>query len=128
MSRNLFYLTAAAKTDSFHSKIERVGAGLDYNLYYHEGGDAEKILQAQREKSKGKDKIDVHSIAEAPLFVDRVHGDFSFKPGSPALELGIEPLPLETVGKMGTTRDSFLTRFASGMPFDVQDQEEKSAH
>ena len=119
LSRNVFYFTSATKPVRFHSKIERVGAGLDYNLYYHKGGDAEKILQAQRKKSKAH-KIDVHSVAGDPLFVDPVQGDFSFKASSPAIELGIEPLTLETVGKMGTTRDPFLKRFANGMTLEVR--------
>ncbi|MDF7800834.1 right-handed parallel beta-helix repeat-containing protein [Pontiellaceae bacterium B1224] len=123
MSRNLFYFTDATQSSSFHNKIERVGAGLDYNLYYHEGGDAGKVLQAQRKKG-AKNKIDVHSVAGDPMFVDFVHGDFSFKADSPALELGIEPLTLETVAKIGTSRDPFLTRFAAGMPLDARHEKE----
>jgi len=115
MSRNVFYFTEGTQIPTFHSKIERVGGGLDYNLYYHEGGHADKVLKTQRKKSKGE-KIDVHSLAADPLFVDIAHGDFSFKSGSPALDLEIEPMPLDIVSKMGTTRDPFLKRFASGMP------------
>ncbi|MDF7799077.1 right-handed parallel beta-helix repeat-containing protein [Pontiellaceae bacterium B1224] len=119
MSRNLFYFTAENTPARFHTKIDRVGSGLDYNLYWHEGGDAEKILTAQRKKG-AKNKIDVHSVAADPMFADLVHGDFSFKSGSPAPELGIEPLPLETVAKIGTTRDPFLKRFAKEMPLEAQ--------
>jgi hypothetical protein len=32
------------------------------------------------------------------MFVDPEHGDFRFKPGSPALELGIRPIDLSQVG------------------------------
>lgn len=51
-----------------------------------------------------------------PMFVDHIHGDFGFKPGSPALALDIKPLPLETVRQMGTSRDPFLKRFPEGVP------------
>ncbi|MDF7806421.1 hypothetical protein P4E94_03155 [Pontiellaceae bacterium B12219] len=95
-----------------------MGAGLDYNVYWHEGGDVGKILAAQRKKG-AKNKIDVHSMAADPLYVDMVHGDFLFKSGSPAIELSIEPMPLEVVARMGTDRDPFLKRFAAGMPLEV---------
>ncbi|MGD7654737.1 MAG: right-handed parallel beta-helix repeat-containing protein [Verrucomicrobiales bacterium] len=115
LSRNVFYFTAGTHPGSFHKKIERVGAGLDFNVYYDEGGNARQILNAQRKKDK-KEKIDVHSVAGDPMFSDHAHGDFSFKAGSPALELGIDPLPREMVARMGTSRDPFLQRFAKGVP------------
>jgi hypothetical protein len=43
--------------------------------------------------------------------VDPVHGDFSFKNESSALKLGIQPLSVDIVEKMGTLRDPFLARF-----------------
>ncbi|MDF7801308.1 right-handed parallel beta-helix repeat-containing protein [Pontiellaceae bacterium B1224] len=124
MSRNLFYFTAENKPARFHTKIDRVGSGLDYNLYWHEGGETENVLVAQQKK--GKSKVDAHSLAADPLFVDLVHGDFSFKSGSPAPGLGIEPMPKETVAKLGTIQDPFLKRFTQGMPLDVH--RSKKAH
>jgi len=118
LSRNVFYYTSDAGPKTFHRGLGRVGAGLDYNLYYHEMGGAQKTLEGQRAESRTK-KADVHSQAGDPLFVDFAHGDFSFREGSPALELDIEALTLETVGKIGTTRDPFLKRFAGGMPLEV---------
>jgi len=109
MSKNVFYFTASTPAQNFHRKIERVEAGLDHNLYYHENGSAEKALKEQRKK--GKAKIDMNSVAGDPMFVDLKHGDFSYKAGSPALALGIEPMTHEIVSKMGTTRDPFLKRF-----------------
>ncbi|MEI6892733.1 MAG: hypothetical protein V5783_11240 [Pontiella sp.] len=86
LSRNILYFTLADNPASFHHRVERVGAGLDYNLYYHEKGGAKKLLQEQRKKDKANN-VDVHSVAADPLFVDLVHGDFSFKAGSPAITL-----------------------------------------
>ena len=48
------------------------------------------------------DEVDVHSQAVDPLFVDPENGDFSFKPGSPALEMGIVPIDFAKVGLRST--------------------------
>jgi hypothetical protein len=34
-----------------------------------------------------------------PLFVDAGNGDYRFNPGSPALELGIEPIDVRQAGR-----------------------------
>ena len=36
-----------------------------------------------------------------PLFVDLEHGDYRFKPGSPALRLGIKPIDVSQAGRRG---------------------------
>jgi len=41
---------------------------------------------------------DTHSAVADPLFVDAEHGDFTLKPGSPALKLGFEPIPFREIG------------------------------
>ncbi|PNW29673.1 right-handed parallel beta-helix repeat-containing protein [Formosa algae] len=45
-----------------------------------------------------KDGIDKYSRAVDPMFVDPENGDFRFKPGSPAIEMGITPIDLSQVG------------------------------
>jgi len=117
MNKNAFYFTEPTPAQNFHRKIERVGKRLDHNLYYHENGSAEASLEAQRKG--GKSKIDKNSVAGDPMFTDLKGGDFSFKEGSPALALGIDPMPKELVAKMGTTRDPFLGRFTKGMPLEA---------
>jgi hypothetical protein len=72
--------------------------------------DGESLLQEQRARNKTA-LADHHSLAADPLFVDPVHGDFSFKNESSALKLGIQPLSVDIVRKMGTLRDPFLARF-----------------
>ena len=119
MNHNVFYHTSAPIPEGFHYGIDGMGPGLDYNLYYHEDGSAPALLQQQRKRSQTK-VIDRHSLAADPQFVDLAAGDFSFQPGSPALELSIEPLTPEIIGKMGTTRDPFLTRFNSTKLLEVQ--------
>ena len=44
------------------------------------------------------DGVDANSQAVDPMFVDPENGDFRFKPGSPALEMGIVPIDLSKVG------------------------------
>ncbi|MFC1760852.1 right-handed parallel beta-helix repeat-containing protein [Planctomycetota bacterium] len=72
---------------------------MDANLYYHATDSSwmdEHLLKMQ---ALGKEKT---SLVGDPLFVDAEGGDFSFRPGSPALALGIEPLD---VSKMGLLED-----------------------
>jgi len=40
----------------------------------------------------------MNSRWEDPLFADPENGDFSFNPGSPALEMGIVPIDISKVG------------------------------
>jgi hypothetical protein len=47
---------------------------------------------------KGKDE---GSIVADPMFVDPANGDFSLKPGSPALKLGFKPIDLSNTGLYG---------------------------
>lgn len=119
LSRNVFYHTSTDFGNGFHYGLKGVKAGLDYNLYYHEGGKGPAMLQMQLKESLTK-VIDQHSVVADPMFVDHRHGDFGFKPGSPALALGIAPLPLETVRQIGTSRDPFLKRFPAGVPLNFK--------
>ncbi|CAA6677799.1 MULTISPECIES: right-handed parallel beta-helix repeat-containing protein [unclassified Lentimonas] len=116
LSRNVFYFTSRDVSNGFHYGLPKVKEGLDYNLYYHyKPGKAQELLDAQMAASRTK-LVDRNSVVADPLFIDPIHGDFGFQPDSPALKLGIEPLPLAIVEKMGTFNDPFIKRFASGMP------------
>ncbi len=64
--------------------------------------------------------IDENSIVADPLFIDHLHGDSGFKTGSPAIEMGIDPLPGELVHQMGTLNDPFLKRFVNGVPMHIK--------
>lgn len=119
LSRNVFYHTSTPYTNGFHYGMPNVKEGLDYNLYYHEEGRAEELLAAQKKASRTK-LIDQNSIAADPMFIDHLQGDFGFQAGSPAVGLGIQPISLETVQKMGTAEDPFIKRFSSGMPMQFK--------
>ncbi|QDU89849.1 hypothetical protein Pla175_32450 [Pirellulimonas nuda] len=70
-------------------------ADTDYNLYFCAADPqlGEAMLAKQR-----ADGVDQHSLAVDPLFVDPESGDFRFKPGSPALGLGIKPIDWSRCG------------------------------
>jgi len=74
-----------------------VQTDMDKNLYYHPTDlhwMDEHLLKMQ---AVGKDKANLFGD---PLFVDPAGGDFSFRPGSPALALGIEPLDVSKMGRL----------------------------
>ena len=57
--------------------------------------------KAMLEKQQN-DGVDAHSQSVDPLFVDPENGDFRFRPGSPALKMGIAPVDLSKVGLLRT--------------------------
>jgi len=69
----------------------------DYNLYFDASGRPINFLAFTFEEWKTKG-LDLHSIIADPLFVDPEQGDFTLKPGSPALEIGFKPIEISTVG------------------------------
>ena len=78
-------------------KPKLVETDMDKNLYYHPTDPHwmdEHLLKMQ---AVGKEKA---SLFGAPLFVDPAGGDFSFRPDSPALKLGIEPLDVSKMGRL----------------------------
>lgn len=68
----------------------------DFNIYYCKPDNslAEKTLNSLQEN----DHSDKNSLATDPMFVDPENGDFRFKPGSPAIEMGIAPIDLSKIG------------------------------
>ena len=72
----------------------------DYNLYFREGGKPVTFLSGRKltlEQWQAQG-LGRHSVVADPLFVDPKAGDFSLKPGSPALKLGFQPIDISTVG------------------------------
>lgn len=118
LSQNIFYHTSPFRAKGYHYGLEKVGAGLDKNIYFSTDGRMAKILENQKKRNITK-LADRASVAADPLFKDIERGDFSYKTGSPAGDLGIPALMPEKVSKMGTTRDPFMSRFKGGMPLQV---------
>ena len=67
----------------------------DHNIYYCK---AEPRLGEETLGRLQRGGVDAHSRATDPMFVDPENGDFRFKPGSPAFEVGICPIDLSQVG------------------------------
>ncbi|TWU07404.1 right-handed parallel beta-helix repeat-containing protein [Allorhodopirellula heiligendammensis] len=75
-------------------KLEQID--MDANLYFHPTDSHWMDEHLSRMRSIGKEKL---SLVGDPLFTNEEAGDFSFQPGSPALELGIEPLDVSKMGR-----------------------------
>ena len=67
----------------------------DYNIYYCEENSRPADQTLAKLQGEGSD---ANSRVVDPMFVDPENGDFSFKPGSPALKMGIVPIDLSKVG------------------------------
>jgi parallel beta-helix repeat protein len=71
---------------------------LDENLYWQAAGQPilfgkESLVDWQK---RGQD---VHSLVGDPLFVDPDHGDFTLRPGSPAVKIDFQPIDMSQVGR-----------------------------
>ena len=110
IKRNIFYSSSATCTfidelpaGKGRTNEDRRGrrlarsrdAATDYNIYYCV---TDRTLGKAMLEKQQSDGVDAHSLAVDPLFVDPENGDFRFKPGSPALEMGIVPIDLSRVG------------------------------
>jgi hypothetical protein len=69
----------------------------DYNLYWPPG----KQLDLSALVKKG---LEAHSVIGDPLFVDAAHDDYRLRPGSPAEQIGFQPLPVDRMGPVGRFR------------------------
>ena len=70
---------------------------MDSNLYFHPTDSHWMDEHLTKMQAAGLEKA---SLFGDPLFVDPAGGDFSFRPGSPALALGIEPLDVSKMGRL----------------------------
>jgi hypothetical protein len=73
-----------------------VTTDMDSNLYYHPTDSHWMDEHFLKMRAVDKEKA---SLFGDPLFTDPEGGDFSFQAGSPALELGIEPLDVSQMGR-----------------------------
>ncbi len=76
----------------------------DYNLFFNVSDPGQSVERLTYWQEKG---IDKHSIAADPMFLDIENGDFRFKPGSPALKLGVKQIDVQETGLL----DSFPEKF-----------------
>ena len=86
----------------FDQTIERVNMKnmlslFDYNLYYSTDGKG-MLFYDQAFKDWQELGFDKHSKIADPLFIDAEGGNFTLKSGSPAFELGFQPIDISKVG------------------------------
>jgi len=67
----------------------------DHNIYYCK---AERSLGRKTLATLQREGVDANSHAVDPMFVDPGNGDFRYRPGSPAMQMGIVPIDLSKVG------------------------------
>lgn len=72
-----------------------VETDMDSNLYYHSLNSNWMNAHFGKMRAVGKEKA---SVFGDPMFVNPEKGNFSFKEGSPAIKLGIEPLDVSKMG------------------------------
>lgn len=81
----------------FRGGLEDDEYRFDHNLYYRTDGQPIQFgkwtFAEWQARGQGRDSL----IAD-PLFVDPSAGDFSLKPGSPAIKTGFKPIDLSSVG------------------------------
>lgn len=101
--RNIIFLRGQASIYRFQNWSDDRVAEADYNLIYHrddayrvEGIPGEETWENWRRLFGGK--FDQHSVTADPLFVDIEAGDYRLKKESPALELGFEPIDMDSFG------------------------------
>ena len=70
---------------------------MDSNLYFNPANPAWMDEHFQKMQAIGNEQA---SIFADPMFVDPAGGNFTFKEGSPALKLGIEPLDVSKMGML----------------------------
>ena len=103
--RNIVYYLEGMAIGSYGSgHFGRDVCTFDRNLYWNASGEA--VLFAGQSFSEWQATgQDTDSLIADPLFVDPVHGNFTLRPGSPAVQIGFEPWDLSAVGPASTPGD-----------------------
>ena len=102
VQRNILYSCRKGQTLYFEGRAKRRGpaprlrdTNADYNLYFCPQDSTWGLKHLETERTFG---IERHSRVADPRFADPDRADFRFRPGSPALELGIKPLDPSKAG------------------------------
>jgi parallel beta-helix repeat protein len=79
---------------NIHESVMRA----DNNLYWNAGTNVCSVMGVASFAEWQKRGQDVHSLIGDPLFANPAAGDYSLKPGSPALLLGFRPIDTAEIG------------------------------
>lgn len=80
---------------------------IDDNLFWNNGAPVKLLIDSgtggeiSAKETWDKYNLDQHSVTADPQFVNSAKGDYSVKPGSPALALGFKNFPMDQFGKPG---------------------------
>ena len=93
-------LLASWRPENEAGNTEKEIAESDYNVFFNRAGyrvqDAGRnIANLDQWRTLG---YDTHSIIADPLFADPAADDYRLEPGSPAFEIGFQPIPTERIG------------------------------
>jgi len=94
---NVYGVKLRAKAGPYNEKPNVEETDMDSNLYFHPTDSHWVDEHLRKMQAVGKEKA---SLFGDPLFKDPAAGDFSFRPGSPALALGIESLDVSKMGRL----------------------------
>jgi parallel beta-helix repeat protein len=101
IERNIFYSTRKGDNVVYQGRsyygttILLKDAETDRNLYWNTADPEWGKRHLEAEQTQGSEK---NSISADPLFTDPAKGDFSLKPGSPALKLGFQAIDMSKIG------------------------------
>lgn len=99
IQHNILYNTHPSRAfytrQSLAYSQEQIAARIDHNVYFCPGTSLENWADLVLFKTKGADR---HSLFADPLFADWRKGDFTLKPNSPALKLGIQQVDISAAG------------------------------
>jgi len=94
-ARNVFYATGKIRFEGTNA----VGTWTD-NLLYSGKGQFECTTLNQYSEVGKVTNAPPNCVVADPEFVDRAQGDFRYRPGSPALKLGLRPVDVSTAGRL----------------------------
>jgi hypothetical protein len=101
------------------AQITADGEHIDSNTIYSFGNQPKFVIWSAHTPANCnwrqwlKGGVDAHSVLADPQFTDTAKGDYSVKPGSPAMALGFKNFPMDSFGVMAplsvSTQYPFLT-------------------
>ncbi len=104
LERNIFCWDAPGARLFATGPLDETVVRIDDNVYYAGGHDI--IFRSGETFAEWRERgFDTHSVIADPDFVSAAAGDYSLKPGSPALNLGFDPIDTNQIGLL-TKRDA----------------------
>ncbi|NCO36554.1 MAG: hypothetical protein GW893_22175 [Armatimonadetes bacterium] len=112
MERNIFAWSNAAAILFATGTPTQAVIRVDNNVYWCGEGVAPRVGWGAKDTFADWQTLgfDTHSVVADPLFVDAENDDYSLKHGSPAFQLGIEPIDTSNIGLLRQRCECRVTR------------------